>query len=161
MRCFALAVLAAAVLATSAWAVDGQSGTERQTTTEGKTDRLSVYKTSDVLGMHVRNQQGENLGKIEDLVVDLKSGQIRYAALSFGGVLGIGDKLFAVPWQSLSLQKSLDSDDHDLTLNVSKDALENAPGFAKDNWPDVANPQWASQIDRHYQAQQERDVRTR
>ena len=67
-------------------------------------------------------------------MLDVPAGRISYAGLSHGGVLGIGEKLFAVPWESLSL----DTDNKRFTLDVSKDRLANAPGFDKDHWPNMS-----------------------
>lgn len=112
--------------------------------------RMQVFRDSDLRGMKVQNQQGEDLGKIEDLVIDVQTGQIKYAALSFGTTLGMGGKLFAVPWRSFRLEHNVANDKNLLVLNVSKEALQSAPGFDKSHWPDFANPQWASEIERHY-----------
>jgi hypothetical protein len=79
----------------------------------------------------VVNMAGEHLGKIEDLMIDLENGRIAYAVLTFGGFLGLGNKLFAVPWEALSVRP----DEHAFALNVSKETLEKAEGFDKDNWP--------------------------
>jgi Uncharacterized conserved protein len=79
----------------------------------------------------VVNKAGEDLGKIEELMIDLENGRIAYAVLSFGGFLGMGDKLFAIPWQALSLRLH----EHSFTLDIPKNVLENAEGFDKDNWP--------------------------
>ena len=79
----------------------------------------------------VINMAGEHLGKIEDLMIDLENGKVAYAVLSFGGFLGLGNKLFAVPWDALSVMPH----EHAFTLNVSKETLEKAEGFDKDNWP--------------------------
>jgi primosomal protein N' len=79
----------------------------------------------------VINMAGEHLGKIEDLMIDLENGKVAYAVLSFGGFLGLGNKLFAVPWEALSVRPH----EHAFALNVSKETLENAEGFDKDNWP--------------------------
>lgn len=65
---------------------------------------LNLCRVSDVVGKKVENEHGENLGKIEDVVLDASRGQIVYAVLSFGGILGIGDKLFAIPWTALKDQ---------------------------------------------------------
>lgn len=99
-----------------------------------------TQKSSDLIGKGVTNNANENLGRIEDIVVDANSGRILYAVLSFGGFLGVGDKLFAVPWQSLQLP----ADAEKFVFNVDKDRLRNAEGFDKNNWPDFANEQWAT-----------------
>jgi hypothetical protein len=82
-------------------------------------------------GDKVINMTGEHLGKIEDLMIDLENGRVAYAVLSFGGFLGLGNKLFAVPWEALSVRPH----EHAFVLNVSKEILEKAGGFDKDNWP--------------------------
>ncbi len=79
-------------------------------------------------------------------MLDLESGQIAYAVLSFGGFLGIGDKLFAVPWKALELNSA----EREFILDVDKKTLENAPGFDKDNWPDMADETWISNLHAHY-----------
>lgn len=93
---------------------------------------------STLTGDAVRNAAGEDLGEIEDIMIDLDTGRIAYAVLSFGGILGMGDKLFAIPWEALQLAR----EEHKFILNVSKDMLEKAPGFDKDNWPDTSDPEW-------------------
>ncbi len=105
-----------------------------------------VLSASSINGDSVKNPQGENLGHIEDLMVDLNSGNIAYAVLSFGGFLGVGDKLFAMPWPALKL----DAEDKAFVLNISKEKLENAPGFDKDHWPDVTNRKWIDQVYQYY-----------
>jgi sporulation protein YlmC with PRC-barrel domain len=99
-----------------------------------------------LLGNDVYNQDDEDLGDIKEIMIDMKSGCVAYAVLSFGGILGLGDKLFAVPWQALKL----DTTNKRFTLNVKKDALEDAPGFDKDNWPAMADPKWATRVHRFY-----------
>lgn len=117
---------------------------------------VPAVKVRDLIGVGVYNPNNESLGKIEDLVMDPSTGKIRYAVLSFGGFLGVGDKLFAVPWDDLKLvSKGTTSagtgkkEDY-YVLNVSKEALTNAPGFDKNSWPDFANRNWSADIDRFY-----------
>lgn len=105
-----------------------------------------VVRSTKLVGDHVRNSAGESLGKIHEIMLDIKTGRIAYAVLSFGGLLGIGDKLFAVPWSVLRL----DQDEKEFILDIDRITLENAPGFDKDNWPDMANPGFAEAIHRHY-----------
>jgi len=95
-----------------------------------------VPKASTFIGSSVMNAEGEKLGKIEDLVIDPATGRITYAALSYGSILGLGGKLFAVSWEALKLQ----SDGKIFMLSVSKEALESAPGFDKSNWPKQPDP---------------------
>lgn len=92
-----------------------------------------VPKASIFIGSSVMNAEGEKLGRIEDLVIDPATGRITYAALSYGSILGLGGKLFAVSWDALKLQS--DGDGKTFVLNVSKETLESAPGFDKNNWP--------------------------
>jgi len=105
-----------------------------------------VLSAGTLTGDRVRNRAGEDLGKIEEIMLDLESGRVAYAVLSFGGFLGIGDKLFAVPWEALDLNTK----DHEFLLDVDKATLESAPGFDKDQWPDMADPVWGSDVYRHY-----------
>lgn len=101
---------------------------------------------SSINGNSVRNGSGEDLGKIEDLMINTQSGSVEYAVLSFGGILGIGDKLFAVPMQALAV----DADEEEFVLHESKERLEDAPGFDKDNWPDTADDKWQQQVRAYY-----------
>jgi sporulation protein YlmC with PRC-barrel domain len=101
-----------------------------------------VMAAATLNGDDVVNAQGENLGEITDIMLDVEGGRIAYAVLSFGGFLGMGDKLYAVPWQALEL----DADNKRFILNVEKDRLKQAPGFDKDHWPSMADPTFASQI---------------
>jgi sporulation protein YlmC with PRC-barrel domain len=105
-----------------------------------------VLSASTLAGDRVRNSAGEDLGKIEDLMIDVQDGRVAYAVLSFGGFLGIGDKLFAVPWNALTVNEQ----EKVFVLDVDRQTLENAPGFDKDNWPDMADPSWGQQIHGHY-----------
>nr|WP_246275961.1 PRC-barrel domain-containing protein [Methanolobus zinderi] len=103
-----------------------------------------VLSASSVEGDSVTNPEGEDLGKIEEVMLDLDEGMVAYAVLSFGGFLGIGDKLFAVPWQALSKKP----DSHSFVLDVDKNTLENAPGFDKANWPGTGTKEHRDYITR-------------
>src|SRR6202000_2086404 len=105
-----------------------------------------VLSASTVAGDPGRNSTGEDLGKIEEIMLDIPSGHVAYAVLSFGGFLGIGDKLFAVPWSSLRI----DEGQHEFILDVDRQTLENAPGFNKDAWPDMADPAFGATVHQHY-----------
>jgi len=124
---------------TRAMAADTETGMENKR-------YRRVLSAGTLAGDRVRNEAGDDLGKIEELMIDVPSGRVAYAVLSFGGFLGMGNKLFAVPWNALTV----DEQEHEFILNVDKEVLENAPGFDKDNWPDMADPNWGSQIYNHY-----------
>ncbi|MBK5966279.1 photosystem reaction center subunit H [Thiocystis minor] len=99
-----------------------------------------------LVGNDVHNQSDEKLGDVKEIMLDMRSGKVAYAVLSFGGFLGMGEKLFAVPWSALTL----DTENKCFVLNVDKERLENAPGFDKDQWPDMADPEWAKNIHAYY-----------
>jgi sporulation protein YlmC with PRC-barrel domain len=101
---------------------------------------------TSIVGDEVENPQGENLGKIEDLMIDLQNGNVAYAVLSFGGFLGMGDKLFAVPFQALHC----DCENKRMILDTDKERLKNAPGFDKDHWPNTADRTWGADVHSHY-----------
>lgn len=111
---------------------------------EGPGPRLMGADT--LIGNDVYNNDGEDLGDVKEIMLDMGSGKVSYAVLSFGGILGLGEKLFAVPWDALKL----DTVNKRFTLNVKKDALDQAPGFDKDDWPDMADRKWASGIHDYY-----------
>lgn len=103
-------------------------------------------KATDLMDKKVTNPAGENLGEIEDIVVDPNSGRILYGVVSFGGFLGMGEKFFAVPWQSLELA----GDNKAFTFDVDKDRLKKAPSFDKSHWPNFADEQWATNTYKYY-----------
>jgi sporulation protein YlmC with PRC-barrel domain len=88
-----------------------------------------------LIGDHVHNLQNEHLGTVKEIMLDMQTGRIAYVVMATGGVLGIGEKLFAVPFEALSLDPS----NHRMTLNIEKERIEQAPGFDKGHWPDMAN----------------------
>ena len=100
------------------------------------------------IGEDVYNTKGEKLGDIKEVMLDVEKGSVAYAVLSFGGFLGVGDKLFAVPWNALTLR--LETLDKRFILDVEKEQLESAPGFDKDNWPDMADESWTNKLHAHY-----------
>ena len=104
--------------------------------------------SSSLTGNKVVNKQQEDLGKIEDLMINTTEGSVDYAVLSFGGVMGFGDKLFAIPMSRIKI----DTNKHCCVLNIDKERLENAPGFDKDNWPNTADPAWQTSISEYYRA---------
>jgi sporulation protein YlmC with PRC-barrel domain len=114
---------------------------------EGPGPRLMGADT--LLGNDVYNSKEEDLGDIKEIMLDMTTGKVAYAVLSFGGVLSLGEKLFAVPWNALKL----DTKNKRFTLDVDKVRLENAPGFDPDRWPDMADETWANEVHSFYGTQ--------
>ena len=128
-------------------------------------DTLGMYSSNDgdgpgpqlmgadtLIGNDVYSQNNEDLGDIKEIMLDTASGKICYAVLSYGGFLGMGEKLFAVPWQALTL----DTENERFVLNVDSAKLDSAPGFDKDNWPNMADETWANSIHSYYGTQHKR-----
>ncbi|NDP48128.1 MAG: PRC-barrel domain containing protein [Sulfuriferula multivorans] len=99
-----------------------------------------------LVGNDVYNHKEEDLGDIKEIILDMRTGKVGYAVLSFGGFLGMGEKLFAVPWNALTL----DTKNKRFVLNVEKDHLKDAPGFDKGKWPNMADVSWAKEIHAYY-----------
>jgi sporulation protein YlmC with PRC-barrel domain len=112
----------------------------------GLTPGPALMGADTLMGNDVYNADGEDLGEIKELMIDMASGRIAYAVLSFGGLLGMGDKLFAVPWAALTL----DTTNKRFTLKVPQSALKDAPGFDKQHWPTMSDRAWASGVHRFY-----------
>lgn len=98
-----------------------------------ETTPLTLSATS-IIGDQVVNRAGEDLGEIHEIMIDINRGRVAYAVLSFGGLLGIGDKLFAIPWDMIAIDKA----NKRVVLEVTQEQLDKADGFAKDAWPDFA-----------------------
>jgi sporulation protein YlmC with PRC-barrel domain len=109
-------------------------------------DARRVLSASSLASDSVKNKLGEDLGSVKEIMIDIPSGRIAYAVLSFGGFLGIGNKLFAIPWEVLTV----DEDRKCLVLDADKATLEKAPGFDKDHWPDMADLRWGTQVYTYY-----------
>ena len=105
-----------------------------------------IMAAATLTGNDVVNAAGEDLGEIEHIMLDVPRGRIAYAVLSFGGFLGMGEKLFAIPWNALKL----DVTNKCFILNASVEQLQNAPGFDKGQWPSMADQKWARDIHSYY-----------
>ena len=107
----------------------------------------NLIRGNTFIGANVENPQGQNLGEIKDIVIDRASGRMAYAVVSFGGFLGMGEKLFAVPWGAFSQPKA---DKETFVLDVDKERLKNAPGFDTHNWPQMASREWVTSLYSYY-----------
>ena len=105
-----------------------------------------VMAAETLTGNAVYNGMGDRLGDIEAIMLDVVSGTIAYAVLRSGGFMGLGSKLFAIPWSSLQL----DTTNHSFRLEISAERLAEAPGFDKDHWPSMADSQWARTVHEFY-----------
>jgi sporulation protein YlmC with PRC-barrel domain len=106
----------------------------------------NLMGANTLIGTDVHNESDEDLGEIKEFMLDMRTGNVAYAVLSFGGFMGMGNKLFAVPWTALRL----DTTNKCFVLHVEKAQLESAPGFDKDKWPDMTDPAWVESIHAFY-----------
>lgn len=113
-------------------------------TAEGPGPYVMAASTLD--GDKVMSSDGEDVGKIKEIMLDVYTGRIAYAVMSSGGFLGIGDKLLAIPWSALTL----DTDRKCFLLSAASDTVRNAPGFDKDHWPAMADVAWANELHAYY-----------
>lgn len=108
-----------------------------------------VMGADTLIGNDVYNHAEENLGEVREIMLDVATGRIAYAVLSSGGLFGLGDKLFAVPWNAMKL----DTDNKRFVLDIDKEMLKSAPGFDKDAWPRFADSRWATDLHNFYRAE--------
>ncbi|PHV09770.1 PRC-barrel domain-containing protein [Chitinimonas sp. BJB300] len=113
-------------------------------TADGPGPSLMLAET--LTGNEVVNAANEKLGDIKGIMLDVERGKIGYAVLSAGGFLGIGERLFAIPWEALML----DTYNKQFILRIDKAKLKNAPSFDKSNWPSMADIKWASDVHSFY-----------
>lgn len=116
-------------------------------TSEKSVAMYGVVPASEIIGETVANLQGENVGKILELVIDAGKNRVVYAVLSFGGFMGMRNKLFAIPWEAFKFSET----EKKLILNVDREKLVAAPGFEKgDKWPDFKDTIWGESIYNYY-----------
>ncbi|HVX62842.1 MAG TPA: PRC-barrel domain-containing protein [Pirellulales bacterium] len=136
---------------------DSQTDDNQETAGAPRAERRSrLHRGGELLGMVVQNAVGDELGRVEDIVVGMNSDDIRYLALSFGGFLGMGDKFFALPCQAVRVQRVPASDESFLLFDVTKDQLKQASGFKKDQWPDSGNEEWTLASKEEFKAKSNR-----
>lgn len=144
-----IAALAAAMISTpvclTAFAADKDSTASRAQATALAHGGLDM-RASKLIGKDVKSARGEDVGAIQDLIVDLRSERVHYAVLSYGGVLGVGDKLFAYPISAFKPESESDN----LVLNVDKEKLKDAPGFDRNSWPDFTEKRYREEVDRYF-----------
>jgi sporulation protein YlmC with PRC-barrel domain len=104
-----------------------------------------VLSAGALTGARVRNADGEDLGKIEEILVDVASGRVAYALIASGGVMGIGEKLYAVPWDAFT-----GAHDGEVLIDADRSRLERAARFDPIRWHDPADPAWIAHLDEFY-----------
>lgn len=109
-----------------------------------KVQASPFFRASTMTGMAVKNRQGQAIGHVEDMLVDVHDGQVRYVIMSFGGFLGLGNKLFPIPWHQLNLK--YDEKETFFVADVSRQFLEKAPSFKREDWPDMTSD-WISTVE--------------
>ncbi len=107
----------------------------------------SPVKASSIIGTSVVNAKGDSLGDIKEVVIDPRSGKVAYAVVSFGGFLGMGEKLFAIPFSAFKY----DLPKNDYVLDVSKERLKAAPGFDANHWPAMSDEKWNRDVYKYYE----------
>ncbi len=122
-----------------------QAKRNRRSETEGWALRASNIEDIEVL-----NAAHKKLGTVEDLMINSRTGRVVYAALSYGGFAGVGDKLFAVPWRAFKFERNKQEKENMLVLNIDEQTLKNAPGFDKEHWPNFADPKFRKGIESYY-----------
>jgi sporulation protein YlmC with PRC-barrel domain len=105
-----------------------------------------LMSASTLNGEDVKNVQGESLGHVKDIMIDTENNRVAYYVLSFGGVLGMGNKLFAIPPEAMRLNRN----DECFILDIDKQRLDQANGFDKEEWPDMADSTFRSNLYQHY-----------
>ncbi len=137
--------IVAGVPAATTFAQQRDTTAQRDAVTDRQfTPRLE--KANRLIGLKVHNRQGDAIGSIEDIVLDQGQRRVSYAVLAFGGFLGIGQKLFAIPWSALEITNPVGDNDLKIVTDITEQRLEGAPGFDRNNWPDMGDPQWARNV---------------
>lgn len=163
---FAVALSAAVLAATSATAKEPvqRKAPPRGTAAEAakldaKTTGTNV-RVSQLIGKNIQNPAGDGVGEIKDIVIDANTGRVRYAAVTYGGFLGLGNKMFAVPFAAFKCRPDPDDkDEHILVLDVTEKKLKGATGFDEDHWPNFADRSFTSELDKLYGVERRRPLR--
>lgn len=103
-------------------------------------------RASSVSGTSVYNASGEKLGHIDDIVLNKRDGKATVAIMSFGGFLGIGESYHPLPWESLTYDPSKEG----YVVNVSREQLEGAPTYLRDEEPDWNDPRYGERLAGYY-----------
>jgi sporulation protein YlmC with PRC-barrel domain len=136
-------VLGFSLLAFAGAAIAQQQGMQQQGAQRSQPQQQGMQQqgqmpASELIGSKVMDLQGQELGEISDVVIDLRGARVHAAVLEFGGVLGMGEKHYAFPISQLKPGKQRDQ----FVLNIDKQKLQSAEGFAKGQWPGMDDEYW-------------------
>jgi sporulation protein YlmC with PRC-barrel domain len=135
--------------ASGVWLPDSclQPSSERRITmSKVRAFKHAPIRASNMIGTDVVNPKGESLGEIKEIVIDPYSGRVAYGVVAFGGFLGMGEKLFAIPFGSFEYEAKKNK----YVLDVTKEYLKDAPGFDPAHWPPMTEEQWHRGVYKYY-----------
>ena len=121
----------------------GQKSMERKSQ---QATKIRDMRASKIIGADVKNVKGDDLGDVQDLIVNADDGKVDYAIVAFGGTLGFGEKLFAYPMDRFKAGTAGD----ELVLNASEEEMKNAPGFDRSNWPTWGTSGYRGEVEKHF-----------
>jgi hypothetical protein len=105
-----------------------------------------LISSGKVAGTSVENPNGDNLGHIRDVMIDKVSGEVAYAVLKYGSFLGVGGKLFALPWDVLEYDTARSA----YVVDIPEDQLRGGPGFVENNEPNWSDPAYNKTLHDYY-----------
>ena len=146
----ASAVYAQAQVPTTTYPADQHNRTSNQATVVNQMDNVAEHraiKASELTGLTVRTTGDEEKGKIKDLMIG-PDGRIAFAAVSFGGFMGLGDKLFAVPFEAIHVVRNNNKVEF-ARIDVTEETIKDRKGFDQDHWPDQADQSFVAAGQRH------------
>lgn len=107
---------------------------------------LERLTATSIIGDKVESMSGEDLGSIDNLMVNVRTGRVEYAVIEYGSFLGIGGKLFAIPFEELRVLPGKQV----FTVDRDKDYLRMSPGFDKTHWPDTNDHSYYTDVDTYW-----------
>lgn len=122
-----------------------QTAIDPEHETVARDETASLIASDKVEGTKVYDPAGEHLGSVHNLMIDKRSGQVRYAVMSFGGFLGIGASYHPLPWPTLRYDTRLDG----YVVDVDRERLRDAPHYS-DEAPAWSDPAYGRRIDDYY-----------
>lgn len=98
--------------------------------------------------MFIRDDQGDVVARVQDLVIEPRSGRVLFAAVSFGRMVGMGDVVYVVPWDHVEIAPGC----HELRLGLSPEAIKQGPRFSLESWPNFADEVYTASVRDYYRS---------